>query len=129
MKTKFTWRREFDHLAPVSESDSLTDNGLSLIDCLLMDDGGLRYADSLPCLNEGLQKVTSVATGLSESIEWNRETWGVEARNGMVKIYSLHDESCFHMVNLIVFSSLLQEWINFLQSQPDERQSRCFNFP
>ncbi len=95
MNITFTWSRNFEGYTPVSKSDFLNQDGISLLDCVLMDSGGLPYLDSLPWSNEGIKRITSVAAGASESSDWDRETWGVEFTNNKAKIYSLHDEEYF----------------------------------
>ncbi len=127
MNIKFSWSRNAESYTPVSKSDLLNQDGISLLDCVLMDSGGLPYLDSIPWLNEGIKRITSVATGALESSDWDRETWGVEFRNNKAKIYSLHDEEYFQTISLDGFSKVLQEWIAFLQSQPDDRESEILN--
>ena len=127
MKITFTWSRNCEGYTPLSKSDLLNQDGISLLDCVLMDSGGLPYSDSLPWLNEGLKKITSVATGAVESSDWDRETWGVVFSNNKAKIYSLHDEDYFQTMSLAGFSRVLQEWIAFLQSESDNRESEILN--
>lgn len=127
MKIIFTWSRNCEGYNPVSKSDFLNQDGISLLDCVLMDSGGIPYSDSLPWLNEGLKRITSVATGALESFDWDRETWGVKFRNNKAKIYSLHDEEYFQTMSLAGFSRVLQEWIAFLQLRPDDRESKILN--
>jgi hypothetical protein len=95
MNIKFSWKRDADGFHPVSESNLLNQDGFSLLDCVLMDSGGLPYLETVPWLNEGIKRIKSVTTGELESSDWSRETWGVEFRNNKAKIYSLHDEQYF----------------------------------
>jgi hypothetical protein len=124
---RFSWNRHADGYDPVSGSDLVNQDGVSLLDCVLMDSGGLPYWDTIPWLNEGLKRSNSVATGQLASSDWSRETWGVEFRNSEVKIYSLHDEKYFQILSLDGFSKVLQEWTAFLQSKPDDRQAEALN--
>lgn len=48
----FSWQREADRDIPVSRSDFLNQDKISLLDCLLMDSGGLSYAEIIPWLEE-----------------------------------------------------------------------------
>ena len=128
MNIMFSWCRHADDYDPVSESDLLNEDGVSLLDCLLMDSGGLSYWDSIPWLNEGIERIKSVASGQPESSDWNRETWGVEFRKGKAKIYSLYDEAYSQTIGLEGFLRVLQEWVNFLQSQPDDREAETLSF-
>ena len=122
MNIKFSWKRDGDGYRPVSESDFLNQDGVSLLDCVLMDDGGLSNSETLPWLEEGIKRIKSVASGELESSDWGRETWGVEFRNNKAKIYSLHDEEYFQLLRLDGFLKALQEWTAFLQSKPDGRE-------
>lgn len=92
----------------------------SAFDGVLMDSGGLPYRDTIPWLNEGIKRITSVATGELESSDWSRETWGVELRNPTAKIYSLHDEEYVQTLSLDGFSKVLRAWTAFLESKPDD---------
>ena len=120
MNIRFSWERHDDRYDPVSESNVLNKDGVSLLDGVLMDSGGLPHLDTIPWLNEGIKRITSVATGELESSDWSRETWGVEFRNNTAKIYSLHDETYFQTLSLDGFSRVLREWTAFLQSKPDD---------
>jgi hypothetical protein len=127
MNIKFSWKRRTDGYHPVSGSNFLNQDGVSLLDCILMDSGGLPYSETIPWLNEGIKRIKSVATGELESSDWSRETWGVEFRNNKAKIYSLHDENYFQILSLDGFSKVLQEWTAFLQSKLDDRQAEALN--
>ena len=120
MNIEFSWKRDAGGYIPVSRSSLLNQDGISLLDCVLMDSGGLRYSETIPWLNEGITRITSVGTGELESSDWSRETWGVEFRNATAKMYSLHDEDYFQILSLDGFSKVLQEWTAFLKSEPDD---------
>src|SRR4051812_30990061 len=120
MNIRFSWERHADGYDPVSESDFRNKAGVSLLDDVLMDSGGLPYSETIPWLNEGIRRIMSVATGESESSDWSRETWGVEFRNNTAKIYSLHDETYFQTLSLDGFSKVLRAWTAFLQSKPGD---------
>lgn len=80
INVNFSWKLEADGYTPVSSSSFLNQDGVSLLDCVLMDSGGLCYLETIPWLDEGIKRIKSVATGELESSDWNRETWGVEFR-------------------------------------------------
>lgn len=121
MKISFSWRHDADCCTPFSETHPPGHDDFSLLDCLLMDSGGLGYAETIPWLNEGIKRVVAVAIGEQESSDWSRETWGVEFRNNTARIYSLHDEECSQVLTLGAFSKALQEWTAFLQTKPNDR--------
>ena len=127
MNIKFSWKRDAYGYDPVSESDFLNQDGFSLLDCVLMDDGGLSLSESLPWLEEGIKGIKSVVTGELESFDWGRETWGVECRGNKAKIYSLHDEEYFQILSLDAFSKVLQEWTAFVQSEPNDQETETLN--
>ncbi len=127
METTFSWNRIAQEFTPVSSSNLLNQDGICLLDCVLMDCGGVSYLESIAWLNEGMDRISSVAAGSVRSSNWRRETWGVEFMNNKARIYSLHDETYFQAVSLDAFSKVLQEWIAFLQSQPDARNSKVFD--
>lgn len=128
MNTTFTLSRTSQGYAPVSKSDFLNQDGISLLDCVLEDSGGLPHSDTLPWLNEGLARIISVTTGASECEDWGREAWGVEFRVNQAKFYSQHDQNYSQTMSLEAFSKVLQEWISFLQSPPDDQKSRIHSF-
>jgi hypothetical protein len=127
MNIVFSWKRDADGYTPVSRSDLLNQDGVSPLDCLLMDSGGLPYLDTIPWLDEGIKRIKSVATGEVESSDWSREAWGVDIRNSTAKVYSLYDEKCFQILSLDGFSTVLQEWTTFVQSEPDDRETEALN--
>jgi hypothetical protein len=129
MNITFSWERELDRCVPACRSNLLNQDGLRLLDCLLTDNGGLPYLETIPWLDEGVRRLKSVASGELASSEWARETWGVEINKREARIYSLHDEKCFQTVNHDAFSEVLQEWIAFLRSKPDDSQTKIVNLP
>lgn len=128
INVNFSWKHEADGYTPVSSSYFLNQDGVSLLDCVLMDNGGLCYLETIPWLDEGIKRINSVATGELESSDWNRETWGVEFRKNKAKIYSLHDEEYFQILSIDGLLKALQEWTAFLQSKPDDQKTEAPNF-
>lgn len=127
MDIKFSWKRNAHRYIPVSESALLNGDGVSLLDCVLMDDGGLSCSATISWLDEVIKGIKSVATGDLESYDWDRETFGVEARDNKARIYSLYDEEYFQILSLDGFLKILQEWIAFLQSKPDDWETQTLN--
>jgi hypothetical protein len=127
MNISFSWKRDSGGYHPVSTSSLLNQDGVSLLDCVLMDNGGLPYLDTIPWLNEGIERIKSVATGELECSDWSRETWGVEFTDNKAKIYSLYQEEYIQIIDLDVFLKALQMWTAFIQSEPDDRKVKAID--
>jgi len=117
---RFSWQHRDNGCEPVCKSDLRNLDGVSLLDCVLMDDGGLSNSETIPWLNEGIQRIEAVATGRMDSYDWDRETWGVEFRDKAAKIYSLRDEGYFQILSLSAFLKVLRAWAGFLQAHPND---------
>jgi len=124
MRIIFSWKLEAERYTPQSHSDTINSDGFCLIDCILMDDGGLPYEDTISWLNEGIKSVESVILGECESSEWIREAWGSIFSNDRAKIYSLYQEDYCQTFSLQVFLEILSEWVIFLESKHDVRETQ-----
>lgn len=127
MNITFSWKRDLDYYVPISKSDHFNNDGINLLDCLLMDNGGLPYLESVPWLEEGIKRGIAVAGGAIESSDWTRETWGVTLNNGEAKIYSLYENNYLQTISLKRFVKVLKAWMIFIQSQPNEWISETLN--
>ncbi|ARH12322.1 hypothetical protein HW10_30035 [Pseudomonas aeruginosa] len=67
-------------------------------------------------LDEGLSRVNQIRRGAIECSDWSRDSWGVELRNGMARIYSLYDEDCSAAIALDDFERALLGWKRFICS-------------
>ncbi|WP_350403454.1 hypothetical protein ABCR88_21160 [Pseudomonas sp. W17] len=94
----------------------LNGDGVDLIACLLMDDGGQPYLETVPWLDEGLDKIRQISRDQIEVIEWSRDAWGVVLAGKVAKIYSLYDETYFLDVTLEDFEGALLGWKKFIIS-------------
>ena len=119
MKLTFLWEKLNDVFYPVCTSKNVDKDGVNIICCLLMDDGGIPYIQSLPWLREGIVGVDSVLNREVASSSWNRESWGALITIEQVKIYSLFDEAYFENFTIKQFKCALCAWKIFLESQPD----------
>ncbi|MEN1626974.1 hypothetical protein AAIH53_33395, partial [Pseudomonas aeruginosa] len=79
-------------------------------------DGGQKYESSIAWLDEGLSRVNQIRRGAIECSDWSRDSWGVELRNGMARIYSLYDEDCSAAIALDDFERALLGWKRFIQA-------------
>ncbi|PQO40939.1 hypothetical protein [Blastopirellula marina] len=128
IECRFSWKSEPVGYTPVCSSNFLNRHGVSLLDCVLMDNGGLCTSETIPWLNEGIERVKAVASGKVESSHWSRETWGVKFQGETARIYSLHDETYLQTLSLSGFRKALEEWIDFLQTSEGDRQPEKISF-
>jgi hypothetical protein len=124
MKLTFSWREQFGKLEPVCESDTLNDNGVSNVSCLLGDTGGLPYLSTLSWLDEGVRRIEAIKRREAESLRWGREDWGALLCRDCAKIYSLHVEDYADVIPLDALESALRAWRDFLETPPDANTTR-----
>jgi len=118
MKVTYLWESTAGVISPHCMSETVNMDGIHLLSCLLMDDGGIPYLQSIPWIREGIKKVDSVLSGETVSSSWDRESWGTLMTIDGVKIYSLHDEGYFEDVTLQQFKNALVLWVSFIESKP-----------
>lgn len=118
MKVTFSWETAAGIVSPHSASETVNRDGMNLLSCLLMDDGGIPYLQSIPWIREGIKKIDSVLDGETVSSSWDRESWGALITINGVKIYSLHDKDYFEDVTLQQFKNALSSWGKFIESKP-----------
>ncbi|MDR6234569.1 hypothetical protein [Pseudomonas oryzihabitans] len=116
MNIIYFWYGENGNKEPGCRSDVLSDDGLDLLACLFTDHGGQKYESSLAWLDEGLSRVNQVELGTLKVSDWSRDSWGVELKNGMARIYSLYDEDCSIAIALDDFKKALLGWEKFIQA-------------
>lgn len=106
-------------LSPVCSSSVVNRDGVSPLACLLNDDGGQLFLNTLPWLNEGLDRVRSVKGAKVDFVDWSRDAWGAELTRENVKIYSLHDENYFELIGIESFETALSAWLDFIKQKPE----------
>lgn len=116
MEISFFWDGEGGSREPGCRSDILTDEGVDILSCLLTDHGGQKYLSTVDWLDEGLSRVELVRRGAAERSDWSRESWGVELKCGVAKIYSLYDEGYFYNMNIDDFENALLGWRRFISA-------------
>ena len=119
MKLCFSWQKSMDCLYPSCTSNVVNEDGVSPLACLLTDDGGQRFLDTVSWLNEGIERIRSVKNSGIIFADWSRDAWGAELSKGQAKIYSLYDEGYFEKLNLDSFETVLLAWKNFIQLTPE----------
>ena len=118
IRLSFSWVTDHEASRPACECDSVNCDGISLLECLLMDDGGCGNQQSVAWLDEGLRRISHLEFGIITQVDWCRETWGAQMTTHAVKLFSLHDESYAQTMPLIQFKAALLAWKDFLQSSP-----------
>ncbi|MDC8757114.1 hypothetical protein [Janthinobacterium fluminis] len=119
MKLHFSWLQSEGDMSPNCSSAAVNMDGASPLCCLLMDDGGQRFLDAISWLSEGINRISSVKVFDVEVADWSRDAWGAELTKGWAKIYSLHDEGCFELLDIDSFEMALLAWRDFIQSKPE----------
>ncbi|GFZ63483.1 hypothetical protein PSE10B_00050 [Pseudomonas amygdali pv. eriobotryae] len=118
MKLHFSWEESAGALSPVCSSNMINRDGVSPLACLLTDDGGQLFLDTVPWLDEGLDRTRSVKEAKVDFIDWSRDAWGAELTKEYVKIYSLHDESYYELITIDSFEAALLAWLDFIKLKP-----------
>lgn len=124
MNLTLSWEQQAGRVIPSCSSAIVNQDGVSLLACLLMDDGGQGYLDTIPWLVEGIAKVDSVANGEVSEANWDRDDWGVTLRSDKATVYSLHDEAYTEVIELCTFRRALDAWLKFVQSTPSPNSKR-----
>ena len=124
MKVTFSWKDAAEAISPICSSEAVNKDGISLLSCLLMDDGGVPYRESILWIRKGIVKIDSVLNGEIKTFSWDRESWGALMAIDDTKIYSLHDEAYFECVTLQQLRNALVSWEVFLKSKPNLGERR-----
>jgi hypothetical protein len=119
MKLYLFCEESTDGLSPNCSSDIVNKDGVSPLACLLTDDGGQRFLDSLGWLDEGVDRINLVKNSSVDFADWSRDVRGVELTKEQAKIYPLYDEDYFEVLELDSFSMALLAWRKFIQMNPE----------
>jgi hypothetical protein len=117
MKLHLFWEKSIGGLSPSCNSDVVNNDGISPLACLLTDDGGQRFLDTISWLDEGIERIELIKRSAINFTDWSREAWGAELSKGKAKIYSLYDDDCFETISLDAFEIALLEWRKFINTQ------------
>ncbi|WLQ16461.1 hypothetical protein O5O45_11070 [Hahella aquimaris] len=118
MKVTFSWEDVAGTLSPCCKSGVTNHDGISPLCCLLTDNGGIRYAETVGWIEEGVVRADSVLNGETASSTWGREDWGALLTSDGAKIHSFYDENYFEIIPIEVFRHILTSWRDFLLSIP-----------
>ncbi|WP_447894316.1 hypothetical protein [Vreelandella sp. GE22] len=124
MKISFLWKNVLGVVSPHCVPETTNEDGINLLSCLLMDDGGVPYQQTIPWVQKGIKQVDSVLSGEVESSSWGRESWGVSITTREAKIYSLYDDEYFENIDTEQFRDALALWKTFLESKPRLEKSK-----
>jgi hypothetical protein len=118
MELRFSWVEQFGHLVPASRASNGI--GYSPLSCLLTDDGGIPYVQTVPWFDQCLSRIGLLKNKQLESYDWGREHWAAELSRTEVRVICQLDETCFEIVGIDAFETILLAWRNFIQSGPSE---------
>ena len=119
MKLHFSWLSSEGDVTPNCSAEVVKADGVSPLCCLLTDDGGQGFLNTISWLDEGVARIKSVRVSGVEAADWSRDAWGAELTKGKAKIYSLHDEDYFELLDIDSFENALSAWKDFIQSKPE----------
>lgn len=114
MKVNFFWNEVGDGREPSCHSDVIGIDGVDFLSCLLSDNGGQQYKDTVKWLNEGLSRIQAVKYNAVSIAEWIRDSWGAELSGEMAKIYSLYDDDYFEVISIDDLEEAIVMWREFL---------------
>lgn len=118
MKISFSWEHLDGSASPICQSTIVNEDGVDLLSCILMNDGGLGYAESVAWLSEGIERISSVKSGKFIMLDWDREDWGAKFDASNVVIYSMYDNDYAMSLSLEIFERALLHWRDFLAKGP-----------
>lgn len=120
MNVLFSWEFSDGCATPICQSSLANKDGVDLLSCILMNDGGMGYARSVTWLEEGIRRITDVKKGDSPTLDWEREDWGVKIEPTCVTIYSMHDSDYGTSLPIDMFEKVLLCWKSFLLDGPEK---------
>jgi hypothetical protein len=127
MKLTFSWEESTDGLFPTCSQDVINEDGVSPLSCLLTDDGGRNFLDTVSWLTEGMRRVSLVKNANVDFSDWSRDAWGVQLTGEQARVYSLYDDECFEVISLDSFELVLLAWRDFIQLKPDIGMYQCLD--
>ncbi|HAY42339.1 MAG TPA: hypothetical protein DCY59_01750 [Micrococcaceae bacterium] len=113
MKVEFFWSERNGEYYPECKSELLMADGVDVLSCLLMDDGGTGFDCSIEWINEG---IALLGAALAEGTEgdWGRESWAIHFEGESARIYFMDEESYGACLGTKYFESVLVGWRDFL---------------
>lgn len=116
MNIRFFIKESAEVSCPRCSTDVVGVDGVDLLACILIDDGGVPFNDTIPWLDEGVNRLLAVRRDEKVFMEWARDAWAAHISKDGVKIYSLYDEDFSVTISLDDFEKALRGWKDFLIS-------------
>lgn len=76
MELHFSWGNSVGTLSPSCSSSTVNKDGVSPLACLLTDDGGQLFLDTVSWLSEDVNRIRSVRDSKIDFSDWSRGAWG-----------------------------------------------------
>ncbi|WLH77709.1 hypothetical protein PSH81_18470 [Pseudomonas sp. FP2335] len=116
MNIRFFMEESAEFSSPRCSTDVERVDGVDLLACLLIDNGGVPFNETIPWLDEGVNRLLAVRRDEKVFTEWARDAWAAHISKDGVKIYSLYDEDFSVTISLGDFEKALRGWKDFLVS-------------
>lgn len=113
MKVEFYWSERDGEYYPECKSELLMADGVDVLSCLLMDDGGTGFEGSIEWIDEGIA-LLGVALAEGKEGDWGRESWAIHFVGEEARIYFMDEESYGASLGRREFASVLVGWRDFL---------------
>lgn len=114
MKIEFFWTTNSPVKQPYPKTNIKNHEGVDLLACFLMDDGGCGCEDAVEDIDDGLYELGLFMSGKEKDFDWARHSWGAKKENKDIKIYSLYDEEYFVTMNIGDFNEAVKSWRDFI---------------
>lgn len=123
MKIEFYWYPAFGKLEPACRFD---ERDTDCIVNLLSDNCGFGYMSAISQVNETLDKILQIQSGIIDDYIWFRECWAASLCINKARILFIGDESYYQDLKLENFVAILKEWVVFLKGIPDSSNHYTF---
>lgn len=127
MKIDFFWEDLSGVLSPCCQSPFVNEDDVDLLACVLTDDGGCGYMNSISWITEAINKISEIKQQEISSYDWDRESWGVRLSVPNAIVYSLYDENYNLVISLDNFESILLAWRKFISEDPESGVIKSLN--
>lgn len=116
MKLRFYWHKSFGPMC-CADSDTVLDN-------LLVDDGGTGIQTTISWINEALSKIEGIKAGEVQEYYWGRETFGALIQKDQVTLDSYIDQEYLEKISLNSFNATLLAWLDFIKAETEVKNEK-----
>lgn len=116
MKVEFFWSEDDGGRSPQCKSELLMEDGVDILSCLLMDDGGAGFERSIGWIDHGVASVREALAGGAEG-SWGRESWAARFNGQEARVYFMDDEDYGASLSTAKLESVLVSWRDFLSGK------------